>query len=358
MINEESPNLIIPKLIKGSQDYTFNMNNRLRVNSIFSEFDQIANNTFGQFVDMSNSRYKSVKCGNGLENILLHQRKKYTNIAEQVNEDDIYINNNEIDKERKKLLINTGVKKTKELHELRDQLRISTKDFTKMELRLRERLNQQIKKKKMRTNELKTENETQTNDKNISAIRVLTDREQTEENEIFVKELVDNDKKFIENNLNEYSKYLKVLQQSIPEGKKIPAKKEILESMPHTQLVHDSINFLHFQETKPPVIVVKKKVNNIVDVNKLMRFTKKGKEELKRLNLTSENKTEEKTSTNVEPQTTSTGTNNNSKYKTVNIVKTEANNCLYLDENFSQRRDKIEKKIGVQLPRLEEYEGK
>ena len=52
---------------------------------------------------MSQQRYKSIKSGNRLEKKLLSQRPEYADISEQILNNYFY-NNNEIEKESKKLL--------------------------------------------------------------------------------------------------------------------------------------------------------------------------------------------------------------------------------------------------------------
>ena len=70
MIDIQQANELIPQLLTGSKEFTRSLNNRLKVNSIFNEYDVNVNQKFNQYVNMSNVRYKSVKSGNRLENIL------------------------------------------------------------------------------------------------------------------------------------------------------------------------------------------------------------------------------------------------------------------------------------------------
>ena len=145
MIDIEKANELIPQLLTNSKEFTRSLNNRIKVNSIFNEYDVNINKKFSKYVNMSNLRYKSVKSGNRLENILRIQKKSYIDLAEKINENDVVKNYEEIEDEKKKLEKNNNQKKYKELADIRKKLRISTKYFTKAEIRKRELLNEKIK---------------------------------------------------------------------------------------------------------------------------------------------------------------------------------------------------------------------
>ena len=145
MIDIQQANELIPQLLTGSKEFTRSLNNRLKVNSIFNEYDVNVNQKFNQYVNMSNVRYKSVKSGNRLENILRIQKRSYIDLAEKINENDVVKNIDEIEDEKKKLEKINNNKKYKELADIRAKLRMSTQNFTKAEIRKRELLNEKIK---------------------------------------------------------------------------------------------------------------------------------------------------------------------------------------------------------------------
>lgn len=348
-----SPNEIIPQLITYSENFTRNMSNRIKVNGIFNEFEENTNRKFNKFVALSNSRYKSVKSGNRLENILTSQKKTYLNIADQINEDDILNNLDKIDEEKKKLNHVFGIKKQKELNNLRDKLRISTKDFTKSELRKRRLLDEKINNKKTYyntttiTSYFKTTNKTSETNNDTKIHQSSNEKQIKEENEEFISSLMKEDKNYLESHLSEYQRFLDLLKNSTKDGHNVKIEKTGLEAQSNLFLT-DNFRFLSFKEVKKEIQVKKKDENNSVDIKKLMRFTKKGKETLKRLHYNPFH-----TKTNY---THSVDTNNNN-FDTVNIIRTEANNCLYIDEKFSQKRENLDNFLKTySLPRLEDYE--
>ena len=116
MNENQSANELIPELIKDSKEFAKSLNARIKVNGIFNEFNANTNQNFHKFVNMSNTRYKSVKSSNRLENVLRSQKQLYFNIADQMNEDKALNNLQEIEQEKKKLNTNLDAKKTKELN--------------------------------------------------------------------------------------------------------------------------------------------------------------------------------------------------------------------------------------------------
>ena len=356
MIDIQQANELIPQLLTNSKEFTKSLNNRLKVNSIFNEYDVNINKKFSQYVNMSNLRYKSVKSGNRLENILRIQKKSYIDLAEKINENDVVKNYDEIEDEKKKLEKNNNKKKYKELADIREKLRISTKNFTKAEIRKRELLNEKIKDRQYcytfhnnkKHNQNSTANSTQQEIKERRKTKSISDKKDPlEEKQQFVSQLMTEDQEYITTHIGEYQKFLNVLKQSTKEGKNIKIEKNYVDGQPNLFLT-DKFNLLSFKEIKKEVQTKKKEEDISVDINKLMRYTKKGKEILKRLHYKEE-----------EPSPIINRTEPNSlvKLDTVNVLKTEANNCLYLDEKLNQKKENLDIFLNsVYLPNIDEYE--
>ena len=96
-------NDLVPSLLGKTEECSKNLSDRVKINGIFSEFDAYIHQNFQKFIQMSQQRYKSIKSGNRLEKKLLSQRPEYADISEQILNNYFY-NNNEIEKESKKLL--------------------------------------------------------------------------------------------------------------------------------------------------------------------------------------------------------------------------------------------------------------
>ena len=137
---KEDINILVPVLLGKTNEYSKNLSDRVKINSIFNEFDAYTHENFQKFIKMSEQRYKSIKSGNHLQKKLLSQRQEYNDIAEQILNNQFY-NNNDIEKESKKLLKKMNKKENnKEISELRKNIIQKTKDFTKKEIQKRNRL--------------------------------------------------------------------------------------------------------------------------------------------------------------------------------------------------------------------------
>ena len=354
MNENQSANELIPQLIQDSKEFAKSLNARIKVNGIFNEFNENTNQNFHKFVKMSNTRYKSVKSGNRLENVLRSQKQLYFNIADQLNEDKALNNLQEIEQEKKKLNTNLDVKKSKELNKLRDKLRISIKDLSRTEIRIRERLNERIKTKQNGYGPITETNRffrqtSKTNEhlKEKSHILCITEKPNPiEEREEFVSGLITQDQNFFSSNLNEYQKFLNVLKDNTKNGRNIKIEKNGLDG-PSNFFLTEKLNLLSFKEKKKEIQVKKKEEDNLIDINKLMRFTKKGQEMMKRLHY--------------QPSTTSAHPfskyQNKNTFDTINVIKTEVDNCLYIDEKFNQKRENLDTFLNIDnLPRIEDYE--
>ena len=354
MNENQSANELIPQLIQDSKEFAKSLNARIKVNGIFNEFNENTNQNFHKFVKMSNTRYKSVKSGNRLENVLRSQKQLYFNIADQLNEDKALNNLQEIEQEKKKLNTNLDAKKSKELNKLRDKLRISIKDLSKTEIRRRERLNERIKTKQNGYGPITETNRffrqtSKSNEhlKEKSHILCITEKPNPiEEREEFVSGLITQDQNFFSSHLNEYQKFLNVLKDNTKNGRNIKIEKNGLDG-PSNFFLTEKLNLLSFIEKKKEIQVKKKEEDNLIDINKLMRFTKKGQEMMKRLHY--------------QPSTTSAHPfskyQNKNTFDTINVIKTEVDNCLYIDEKFNQKRENLDTFLNIDnLPRIEDYE--
>jgi vacuolar-type H+-ATPase subunit I/STV1 len=137
---KENLNSLVPELLGKTQECAQNLQDRVKINGIFSEFDAYTHGNFQKFIDMSQQRYKSIKSGNHLEKKLESQKIEYNDISSQILANRFY-NNNEIEKESKKLLKKMNQKQSnKEISELRKHIIQKTKDFTQKEVIKRERL--------------------------------------------------------------------------------------------------------------------------------------------------------------------------------------------------------------------------
>ena len=66
-LRKENLNDLVPELLGKTRECAKNLQDRVKINGIFSEFDAYTHENFQKFIDMSHQRYKSIKSGNHLE---------------------------------------------------------------------------------------------------------------------------------------------------------------------------------------------------------------------------------------------------------------------------------------------------
>ena len=138
-MKEPTTNILVPKLLDKTTIYANNIKTRVKIDNIFNEFDDNAHINFKKFIQLSDQRYKSVKSGTSLNNILENQKPEYNELSNKILTNKFY-NNDEIECESKKLLKKMGIKENQDLILLRKDILSKTKDFTKAEIKNREKL--------------------------------------------------------------------------------------------------------------------------------------------------------------------------------------------------------------------------
>ena len=126
MKNANKINDLINSLIKSFKEYDTSLKNKIRVNSIFSNLDENTSKNFGKLINLSELRYKSVKSGVKLNNILKTQKPRYENLIEELKNDKLY-STNSLEKEKDKLFKSSVIYKNKEILEIRNKLKDSLK---------------------------------------------------------------------------------------------------------------------------------------------------------------------------------------------------------------------------------------
>ena len=138
MKDQNNVNDLIDSLVKSFKEFDKSLKNKIRVNAIFSSLDDNTNKNFSKLINLSGLRYKSVKSGVKLNNILNLQKRKYENIIEELKNDKLY-SPNILDSEKSKLLKNSFEYKNKEINKIRNKLKTS--------LRFRENIYEYKRKK-------------------------------------------------------------------------------------------------------------------------------------------------------------------------------------------------------------------
>ena len=295
-LKEPTANDLIPQLLEKFTYYTDKFKDRIKVDSIFSEFNDTARIELNKFIKMSQTRYKGVKSGNNLENMLLYQKPKFNKLTNNILSD-IFYNTNEIEAENKKLLKKPNKKNNQELIDIRNQIILKTKDFSKNELRNRERLAKIIERKKLNQYELlsrldfiyEPKSLKRNSPKKIQEVEKEESEKDSkdyfqplEEQKNFFENLMNEDNKQFNDNLKEYKEYLNNLKLNYKDGDSLKKNKnEKKEEEQKFQFLTENVKLLSFKEEENLDLIPKKKEEPKFDVRKLMKYTKRGRRSAK-----------------------------------------------------------------------------
>ena len=285
-MKEPTTNILVPKLLDKTSHYANNLKNRIKIDNIFNEFDNSATVNFKKFIKLSEQRYKSVKSGSHLNNIIKSQNGIIKELSENILTNKFY-NNDEIEKESKKLLKKMGIKENQDLFELRKDIISKTNNLTKAEIKNREKLlrnaiNKRKKNKKIlstlpKNNENYEKNKLSNQERKmtIKYNRKLINFNELNEKKKFFDNLMKNDYSKLNQNFKDYLYHLKdiKLKEHI-EGEK---KQQIHDKYNYLyNFSPERIKFLSYREddlySKKPI----KKEEPKIDIIKLMRYTKRG----------------------------------------------------------------------------------
>ena len=372
---------LIPELINHVNKYSDKIKDRVKIDGIFNEIDLYASNGFKKFIKLSDNRYKFIKSGISLNDLLERQKNEYKELSDDILENQFYMNN-EIENESKKLYKKATIKESKQLYRIRRDIINKNKNLSPSEIIKRKKyIKKRTKNNLIQENNLSKEEPT-TKEKN-SLINI---NKETEDNHKFKKkflsEIVEMDKNFLNKNIEIYKDFLKDIEKTKDNSKilKIMSRNDNLGHKYSFKL--NNIKLLSFKEAKKENIKKKKKeVDSKMDIKTLMKYTRRGNQKwfqdqlrqksLKRLNSIKLNlkKNESSTTDNnsiVEINKYISDKNSNNKNifnkttfsnfgNTIKTVKNEAQFIKNIRENFDIKRKTVNKFFKTNsLPILEE----
>ena len=346
-------NILIPRLIDKSNNLTKEIQSRIKLNKIFSEFENKASNNLNYFITASNHRYTSSKLGNDLDSIIYSSRPKNIKEATKIINDKFYLDTN-VEKEKKKMKYKSTNKIYKDIRDT----------FNKMKLPLETRFSKDTKKEiqliikgkdKKSSKEIKIDN----NDKNIDEPQkqVVYDMEIiNKKNKNVINNEFEKEQNSIENNINNYLNSLNNIQikDSHKSSSSSPSshKKNLPFKLPNIKL----INYKQYQPPKRKIITEDDKKP---DIRKLLPYSKLGKNN-DFINKNEESILNENNNKNfpfiTEPNIKIIR-NNTNYHNTLNVVYNSANNEFLLQNKLDKKRRKIEKMLGIdEIPDLNTYD--
>ena len=365
-------NETIPQAITDSNLYRKEIKKRMKLNSIFSEFDTKAYHDLNFFIDESNWRYSKSKGGLNLNSLISGTRKKCLDESMKVLNDKFYTNKI-IEEERNKMFYKN-----------------SDKLYKQVKNRINVIKNPEIKKKELKMADLTEEgldefdnydiNENNINEfirKNSNMNSPYNTLERKNSNGginlkknlhkdiLKMNEVINTENNLIHKSLDNYKITLNKLKNKYEEAKKLKQGKEPKLNI-HKKINIDFpkiklLNYIHY-DLYPKSDDDDEELRKI-NVRKLLPFTKYGKY-YKSLNenltMNESNKDENKDKTL--PYITEPIIPDNRHYyknyqNTICVVHDSANKELFVDRNYEKKRDDVENILCIDnIPSLKVYD--
>ena len=355
-------NILVPKLINKTDNLKKEMKARIKLNRMFSKFENKASNQLNYFITNSNKRYAYSKMGNDLDNFLTSNRPKNLNKANKILNDKFYSDEN-LEKEKQKMKYKSTSKVYKDIKDTFDQIKIpletkfGTNNKKKVKLlikSLKEEPNENEKKyididinneeDQMKTKSKINYNIQENIMKDKNAINSELEKEQNSIGKSIVNYLnkINTNSKLINDELNDNSPI------QIPSSP-VSWKKKINLDLPKIKL----INYSHYKPVKK-VVITNLEDRYKPDIKKLLPYTQNAKTPIKTL------KTEENLTNKNFPFITEANicvNKINDYHNTVNIVFNSAKKELQIQNNFEKRRRRLDDILGInEIPQLNTYD--
>ena len=262
---------LIPAIINKVNKYSEKLKDRVKIDNIFNEIDLYANDGFKKFIRMSDNRYKCIKSGISLNDLLERQKNEYKELSDNILENIFYMNN-EIEKESKKLYKKIAVKESKDLVKLRKEIINKNKSLPLNELLTRKKYENKITK----TKSVIREENSEINRKLKQSLLSEEKDENKQDKKKYLSEIVETDKKFINKNIEIYKNFLKDIEKTKDNSKiiKIMSRNDNLGHKYSFKL--NNLKLLSYKEEKKEDIKRKKiDEDSKIDIKKLMKYTKR-----------------------------------------------------------------------------------
>ena len=365
-------NETIPQAITDSNLYRKEIKKRMKLNSIFSEFDNKAYHDLNFFIDESNWRYSKSKGGLNLNSLISATRKKCLDESMKVLSDKFYTNKI-IEEERNKMFYKNSdklykqVKNTIKLIKSPELKRKKFKIAALSEEDLNKLDNYDINEKKINEYLSKNNNMNRpynTLEKKNSYVNFSL-KKNLHKDILKMNEVINNENSSIHKSLDNYKITLNKLKNKYDEAKKLKQGKEPKLNI-HKRINIDFpkiklLNYIHY-DLCPKSDNEDEELKKI-NIRKLLPFTKYGKY-YKSLNeniSVNEPNNEEKKDKILPYITEPMIPDNRHYYKnyqnTICVVHDSANKELFVDKNYEKKRDDAENALCIDdIPPLKMYE--
>lgn len=361
-------NKMIPKAIGDSKIHAKEIKKRIKLNEIFSEFENKASNELNFFLDESNRRYTKSKCGINLNTLIASTRKKCLNESIKILNDNFY-NNSIIEEERIKMGYKSGKKGYKKIKNTLNIVR--NPEIKRKELYLEEinKVNKELEQfgvKENNKNEFLENNDDNDNNNRTISYNKKYEPKNRDKDRKKMNEIINDEYQSIYKSLDNYKTSLKTLKYKYDGSKKMLNEKDSYISLKKKYDFYlPKLKFLEYAQKK-----LNFKNNNDddekkkVDIHKLLPYSKYAKYfyNINPKNTSSSKSKNKQKKDKTLPYITEPNIPDNTYYyknynNTINVVADSANKEIFVNKNFDKKRNDIENILGVDdIPELNYYE--
>ena len=342
--NGKALNYLIPKLINKTEDLQKELKTRMKLNKIFSEFENKASTQLNYFIKNSSKRYNFTKYGYNLDSFLLNNNTTNLDKANKIINDKFYSDIN-IQKEKQKLKYKSTSKIYKDIQEMFNEIKLPLGNngfkHSKKNIELIMRgLLKRTKKQKLVKKPIKI-------DEKIIKKHTYIINYELKKDQALIKNSIS---KYL-NKINNPSRNSEELFASASEFlSSTPYRKKPNINLPYIKL----INYSH----KKPIKKYYSKKRSISNINMLIPYSRMGqflnkKKEKKKISLNNKEKNKIPFLTEANIRIIKIDDFSN----TADIVYNSANKELQSKSNFDRKRRKFNKIFGFsKLPLLDTYD--
>lgn len=350
MVNKSKAlNILIPRLITKSNNLTNELKSRMRLNKIFSEFENKASNNLNYFITASRRRYTGSKLGNDLDSIINKTRTKDLNKANNIINDKFYTDSN-VETEREKMKYKSSSKIYKDIRDTFGKMKLS------LETKFGKNVNKQIQLIIKGLDNKKPIDKNINNDSNEPKVINYNVEQNVNKDKNAISNEFDKEQNLIGKEVNKYLNTINNINTfNTPPSNTISQSSSPLKkynfNLPNIKLV----NYRKYKFPKQNLTLEEEKKPNI---KKLLPYSNIYKFNKKNMKIKEKNN-EEKEYKNY-PFITEPDYNyvkDPDYHNTLNVVFNSANKEFNLQTDFDIKRRRLENILGLnEIPQLNTYD--
>lgn len=367
IVKSKALNALVPILINKTEYLKKEIKTRMKLNNIFSEFENKASNKLSYFIENSNKRYNYTKYGNDLDLFIQTNQTRNESEANKILTDNFYKDEN-IEKERQKMKYKSTSKIYKDIKDTFKQIKIPSKlkpmNGSKKTIKiLINKIKNNLTKEKIDLIKTKVINknlkkEVKKENKDIIYSKDIKEKEK------LLKFYINMQEKLIKNSINQYLNDVNN-KSNFFEGSGGYPPWQILNSTPFKKKPNinlPNIKFFNYIKSKPIKrnLTEKEMIRRKPDIKKVLPYSKYGKNSNSFIYNRNNNLSLKDIENNNCPFLTEANICINRKNdfrNTVNIVYNSANKELQMKNNLDKKRRKIDELIGFnKIPLLSTYD--